>query len=179
MGVHQPPALHLVSARGDHLHAQPRLQKERRGPRRAEERRRRPAARRLLSLRLSGPLSPARPRLSARPPARELLPARGKAGDEDAAGRPRPARLRSRPDALSAAPRRGRPLPRQARRVGDTLSGTQSAPAAARPRGRARTSLDPRRRRSAPSPGEYRASAPLPKVVSWRLTDDGFGNPEL
>jgi hypothetical protein len=37
----------LVSARGDHLHAQPRLQEERRGSCRAEERRRRPPARRL------------------------------------------------------------------------------------------------------------------------------------
>jgi len=46
LGVHQPPSLHMVSARGHHLHAQPRYKKKT-GPCRAEERRRRPAAHRL------------------------------------------------------------------------------------------------------------------------------------
>ena len=47
LGVHQPPPLYVVPARGHHLHPQPRLQEERQRPRRAEERRRRPAAHRL------------------------------------------------------------------------------------------------------------------------------------
>ena len=45
--VQQPPAVLLLSARGPHLYAQPRLEEERQCPRRAEELRHRPPARRL------------------------------------------------------------------------------------------------------------------------------------
>ena len=68
---------------------------------------------------------------------------------------------------------------RQPRRAGRALSASQSAATAPRPGGRARAPLDPRRPRSATAPREYRDSHPLPQVLSWRLPDDGSGNPEL
>ena len=47
LGVHQSAPVLLLRARGHHLHAQPAVEEERQRPRRAEERRRRPAPRRL------------------------------------------------------------------------------------------------------------------------------------
>ena len=99
--------------------------------------------------------------------------------DEDPRGRARSPRVRSRPDPVPTALRGRRPAPRETRRARSPLPPSQSAPAATRSRSRARPPLGARRTRPAPCPGEYRDRHPLPEVLSWRLRDDGFGNPEL
>ena len=94
-------------------------------------------------------------------------------------GRAHPPRLRPRPDALPAPVRHRRPVARRPPRTRGALPVAQPAPAPAAPRARAGSALDPRRPRPPPRPGEYRDSHPPPDVASWRLLDDGFGNPEF